>query len=302
MQKFLHYYLKSITGIILILMIILGSCRKPSDPPAPDTTTKYDACFDGGSSSSLDIVTFNVEQFPKNGYETIAELATLINAINADIIALQEVTSDSDLDKLDDLLDDYSALAYPIDNSDWNLAYLFRNSEIQIDASETKILFEDDWYSFPRPPFEIHATHIPSSTEVILLNNHLKCCGGSDNEDRRRTASEKLHNYIESNYPDDAVIVLGDLNDEIDGTSEASNVFWDFVNDPSDFAVADMIIATGSPLWWSYPSWPSHIDHIIISDELFDMVDEVSTLKADACYSDYPDIISDHRPVYLRLK
>lgn len=302
MQKILHYYLKSISGTIIILIVLVGSCRKPSDPPEPDTTTKYDACFDGGSSSTLDIVTFNVEQFPKSGYETIVELATLIKAIDADIIALQEVSSESNLVQLDDLLVNYTAIEYPIDNSYWNLAYLYKNSEIQIDATKTKVIFEDDWYSFPRPPFEIHITHLPSSTEVILLNNHLKCCSGSENEDRRRTASEKLHSYIESNYPDDAVIVLGDLNDEIDGSSEANNVFWDFVNDPSDFAVADMDIATGSPLWWSYPSWPSHIDHIIISDELFDMVEDITTLKADACFSAYPDIISDHRPVYLRLK
>lgn len=286
----------------LILLAIAGSCRKPSGPPGPDTGTKYDACFEGGSSSSLDIVTFNVEQFPKEGYETIAELATLIKAMNADIIALQEITSTSDLDRLDVLLDDYRALEYPINNSDWNLAYLYNPSEIQIDASETKIIFDNDWYSFPRPPFEIHATHVPSSTDLILLNNHLKCCGGSDNENRRRTAAEQLHDYIDSNYPNDAVIVLGDLNDEIDGTSYSSNVFWDFVNDPSHYSVADMPIATGSSLWWSYPSWPSHIDHIIITDELFDMVDTLMTLKPDACYNDYPDVISDHRPVYLRLK
>jgi len=287
---------------VIIILIIAVSCRKPTDPPGPDVSTRYDACFDGGTSSSLDIVTFNVEQFPKAGYETIVELATLVKAINADIIALQEVSSDSNLDQLDDLLDNYAALEYPIDNSYWNLAYLYKKSEIQIDAAKTKIIFEDDWYSFPRPPFEIHAKHIPSSTDIILLNNHLKCCGGSDNKDRRRTASEKLHDYIDANYPSDAVIVLGDLNDDIDGSSYSSNVFWDFVNDPSDYSVADMDIATGSSLWWSYPSWPSHIDHIIITDELFDMVDTVMTLKPDACYNDYPDVISDHRPVYLKLK
>jgi len=288
--------------VILVLLVLTASCRKPSDPPGPDITTKYDACFEGGSNTSLDIVTFNVELFPKEGYETIAELATLVEAMNADIIALQEISSTSDLQRLDNLLDDYSALEYPIDNSDWNLAYLYNSSEIRIDASETKIIFEDDWYSFPRPPFEIHATHLPSSTDLILLNNHLKCCGGSDNEERRRTASEKLYSYINNNYPSKAVVVLGDLNDEIDGSTFSSNVFWSFVNDPNNYSVADISIAEGSSLWWSYPSWPSHIDHIIISNELFNMVDTVITLKPDACYNDYPDVISDHRPVFLKLK
>ncbi len=297
------HYLRSIIPVVIVLAAIVWSCRKPTPPKVTEVIpNKYDSCFATGSDSTLDIVTLNVQQFPKMGLETIEELVILIEKMEADIIALQEITSSTDLSSLDDLLEDYSALAYPINNSDWNLAYLYRDSEISIDASETKIIFSDDFYSFPRPPFEIHATHIPTSTDIIVLNNHLKCCGGSENEDRRRTASEKLHSYIESNYPDDAIIVLGDLNDEIDGSSASTNVFWDFVNDPDNYSVADMSIATGSSLWWSYPSWPSHIDHIIISDELFSMVDTVLTVRADWCYNNYSNVISDHRPVYLRLK
>ena len=32
---------------------------------------------------------------------------------------------------------------------------------------------------------------------MLIINNHLKCCGGSDNEERRRDASEKLKQYID---------------------------------------------------------------------------------------------------------
>jgi len=284
----------------LAFLFILTQCRKPSNPAGPDNSTKYKACITGGSGSTLDIVTFNTELFPLSGYETVSELATLIEAMNADIIAFQEISSKTDFDRLDDLLDDYSAIPYPINNSDWNLAWLVKDSEISV--TSTKIIFDDDYWAFPRPPFELHVSHKPTSTDLILLNNHLKCCGGSDNEDRRRSASDQLYSYINSTYPNKAVIVLGDLNDEIDGTSYSSNVFWSFVNDPSRYRVADMEIAEGSALWWSYPSWPSHIDHIIVSNELFSMIDTTMVFKPDACYSDYPSIISDHRPVYLRLK
>ena len=288
--------------VILSLLILLSNCRKPNVPPGPDNPEKYDACIIGGSSESIDIVTFNVEQFPMNGYETVAELAILINSMKADIIALQEISSATDFDRLDDLLEDYSGIAYPIDNSDWNLAYLYRHSEISIDNSKTKIIFENDFQAFPRPPFEIHASHKTKAKDIILINNHLKCCGGYDNELRRRSASEQLYTYINRTYPNDAVIVLGDLNDEIDGTTYSSNVFWSFVNDPLNYKVSDMEIANGNPIWWSYPSYPSHIDHIIVSNELFDMIDTTMVYKPDACYSDFPSVISYHRPVYLRLK
>ena len=31
-----------------------------------------------------------------------------------------------------------------------------------------------------------------------------------------------------------------------------------------------MNIALGPSSNWSYPTWPSHLDHILISDEVFD--------------------------------
>lgn len=289
---------KYIPLLLAILLLTLSQCSETEYSSEQDYSDKYKACLNGGSSTSLEIVTFNVEHFPLAGSETLSELAGMIKAINADIIAFQEIASKADFQILDNMLEAYSGIMYPIDNSDWNLAYLYKDSEISISSS--KIIFEDDFWAFPRPPFELHARHKPSMTDLIVLNNHLKCCDGS--EDRRRSASDQLYSYINNTYPNDAVIVLGDLNDEIDGSSYSSNVFWSFVNDHTLFKVADMEIAKGSVLWWSYPSYPSHIDHIIVSNELFGMIDTTMVLKPEACFSKYPTIISDHRPVYLRLK
>ena len=291
--------------ILLVLLLSLAAvtdCRRINDPPQPDTSIDFEACVAGPSSATFDIVTFNAETFPKNGQESVYAMADLLSDLDADIIALQEVASKVDFDQLDNLLRNYRGIFYPVDNDDWNLAYLYKPSEVTIDLDETKILFEDNWSAFPRPPFEIHATHTTTGIGVVIINNHLKCCGGTDNEERRRTASDMLHQYAEDTYPDRPLVILGDLNDEIAGTTEQENVFWSFVNDPGDFLFADMEIATGSATWWSYPSWPSHIDHIIISDELFQRLDETRVFKPDACYSLYPDMISDHRPVYIRLK
>ncbi len=292
---------KSLAGLVMVVMVLAG-CRKVSDPPVPDKGVDFEACVQGAGASAFEIVTFNVETFPKGGYESVQVLADLVSEMDADLVAFQEVASEADFIKLDELLPAYRGIFYPIDNDDWNLAYLYKTGSVTVDQEETKILFQGDFSAFPRPPFEIHVTHQATGLSVVVINNHLKCCGGTDNEERRRSASDQLHNYVETTYPDVPVVILGDLNDEITGETEQSNVFWSFVNDPGDFAFADMAIATGSPIWWSYPSWPSHIDHIIISDELFSRKDTVMVFKPDACYSDYPDILSDHRPVFLRLK
>ncbi|HWR74637.1 MAG TPA: endonuclease/exonuclease/phosphatase family protein, partial [Bacteroidales bacterium] len=259
------------------------------------------ACVVPGTSSSLDIVTFNVEGFPKAGYSSVTALAALLKTIDADAVALQEVASEADFIRMANLMPGWSGYFYPIDNDDWNLAYLFKDSEIEVSLESARLLFKDDFYAFPRPPFEIMISHKPSGTDLYLINLHLKCCGGTDNENSRRTASQKLKEYLDSQRGDDAVVMLGDYNDEIASVNESENPFLNFVNDPDDYLFSDLAIAKGTPLWWSYPSWPSHLDHILVTDELAQYVDTTMVVKASPCYPDYADVLSDHRPVMVSI-
>jgi len=55
--------------------------------------------------------------------------------------------------------------------------------------------------------------------------------------------------------------------------------------------------AAGCQSNWSYPSWPSHIDHLLIANELPDNLIEVKTLRMNDCLSSYDPDISDHLPV-----
>ncbi len=284
----------------LAISLIMVSCRKPAS--SSNEGTDFSDCVICGSDNTFDIATFNIQEYPRYNQETAKVVAELIKQMNVDIIALQEISSEEEFDKLVERLIGWEGIYYPIDNSVWNLAYLYKVSEVDIDDTESKVIFRDDFWSFPRPPFEIHVTHLPTGIETILINNHFKCCEGDDNEERRRNATDSLHKYISVNYPDEPVIVLGDLNDEIDGTSYETNVFWTLINDTDNFKFTDMSIARGNVSWWSYPSWPSHIDHICVSDELFQNIDTTIVNRPDRCYSEYEEIISDHRPVYLRLK
>jgi len=303
--KYLMKQLMRFSRIIIVILLLYiaasSGCRKVPEPPVPDNSEDFLPCIPyPGSNQTLDVVTFNIETFPINGYTSVITVASLLNAIDADVYALQEVASESGFDQLVDLMPGYAGLFYLINNSDWNLAYIYKVSEISLNSAFTRLLFTDSQY-FPRPPFEIKIHHTPTNRDVYIINNHLKCCGGSENETSRRNASEMMKDYIETSRPDDAVIILGDLNDEITGTSTIDNPFLNFINDPSDYLFTDMSIAKGSALWWSYPSYPSHIDHILVTDELFSAIDTTVVYKAAPCYSDYSVYISDHRPVGVRL-
>ncbi len=291
--------------VVLVTGLSVWSCHKIKDPSDDtqndDTVNIFSDYITGGSSEYFDIMTLNTHGFPADGENSINMLAELIKAMQPDVLALQEITNKTDFNKLDDLLEDYSGLYYPVNNSTYNLAYLINDREVTVDYSWSRVLFSGDYSSFPRLPFEIHVTHTTKDIDLYLINNHLKCCSGAENEARRRSASEKLHTYIMEEHPNDAVIVLGDLNDDITEPS-LSNVFQVFLDDPQNFEFTDMGIAVGSPLWWSYPSWPSHIDHMLVTNELFGHVDTTIVFKPEAGYNMYPLVISDHRPEYLRLK
>ena len=297
-RKFLHKFL---WVSILALAAVAISCRRVPDPPSPDDTSLFAACVIPGSSSTIDIITFNVQGFPMAGYTSVTALSALIRAIDPDIVALQEVASEADFNRMVKLMPGWTGAFYPINNDDWNLAYLIKNSEMEIIPGTVRTLFEDDSWAFPRPPFEIMVRHKASGRELLLINLHLKCCGGTDNESRRRSASEQLKEYLDGQRADDAVVMLGDYNDEITSVYAAENPFLNFIYDPADYSFTDMTIATGSQLWWSYPSWPSHIDHILVTNELFAGIDTTVVIKASPCYPDYGEVLSDHRPVGVRI-
>ena len=102
------------------------------------------------------------------------------------------------------------------------------------------------------------------------------------------------------------VFIVGDLNDSITD-SESSNVFNNILND-STFYFADMSIALGTTSNWSFPTYPSHIDHIIINSNILDypnIIYETQTLLVENIFSggfsEYDSYVSDHRPVLINF-
>jgi len=136
----------------------------------------------------------------------------------------------------------------------------------------------------------------------------LKAMSGSENEERRELASVALKEYVEEYFIDQRVIITGDLNDEIQEEQFAPNVFWNFISD-ENYLFVDMDIAEGSSSQWSFPSWPSHLDHILINAQFFDEYNsgtaEVRTIQLDDCLTgglgEYRDDISDHLPVGFKV-
>lgn len=285
--------------LLLISSLLFASCNNDDGnnvtPKTEDDPCAFDisSCAPATSASSLDIMTWNIEHFPKRDDETICRLTHIIDSLDVDIIAVQEIMSTTDFQSLADELDGWEAAYYDV-RGDIELGFLMKTSEI-MSHTDLQAIYPDSSYEFPREPVLTTITH-KSGLEVTLINMHLKCC--DNGEHRRGEASVLLKDYIDTELPANNVVVLGDFNDDI----LSGSPFENFINDSANYEFADQDIAAGSEDDWSYPSWPSHLDHMLITNELTDNVVSVSTVKLDDCVQGYSGYISDHRPVVMSLK
>jgi endonuclease/exonuclease/phosphatase family metal-dependent hydrolase len=263
-----------------------------------------------GTASTFEVMTWNIEKFPKNDNTTVTYVKQALLALQADIVALQEIKNQSKFDtlitelQLEDNESGWEGKWQYCDSYGNNLAFIYRGS--QFSNVQTYTIYNNDWYAFPRPPLIFEGSF--QNQFFVIINNHFKAMGDADSVARRREASLKLDQYIRENLNNINVIVLGDMNDELTD-SETQNVFWNFITEPDYYRFADWEIAYSPSSEWSYPSWPSHIDHILITYPLFSYFNQLSTItstiKIDTFMSggwnEYKTNISDHRPVAMKI-
>lgn len=291
--------MKKLFFILLILLWTLLSAQSLVD-------------LEFGDDDTFEIVTWNIEWFPINGQATADSVSQIIQAIDVDVIAIQEI---SDTTMFKQMINDLPDFEYYFHSNYFGgLAYVYQPETVQILNIYEIYTTQQYWRPFPRSPMVMEMSCLGQN--YIIINNHFKAFGDGimnlddpwDEETRRFDAANLLYDFIMNEHPDENSIILGDLNDIL--TDEPpNNVFINFINDPENFLFTDMDIATGSSINWSYPGWPSHIDHILITNELFDEfsdpVSQIETLKIDEYLSgglnSYYQYISDHRPVALKL-
>ena len=261
-----------------------------------------------GTDNDLDIMTWNIEWFPKNGQVTIDYVGQIIEALEIDVLAIQEVDDILSFNQVINGLDNYEGYL----ESSWfaGLAYIYNTQTVEINNIYEIYTSSPYWSPFPRSPMVMDMNFM--NENYIIINNHFKCCGDDnmnlndddDEETRRYIASNLLKEYVDNYFPDSNVIILGDLNDELNDNPN-DNVFQMILDDFENYFFTDMEIAQGNSNGWSYPSWPSHLDHILITNELFDNNLYVEVIRIDdfmdGGFSQYDQNISDHRPVALKL-
>ena len=129
-----------------------------------------------GSDSKLDVMTWNCEFFPAAADSTIIAMSEIINDIDVDIIAFQEIKKAAWFEKLLKTLPDYDYVISQ-NSSFFDQAYIYKKDLFKyIRISEP---FSDNDYNFAgRPPFRLDLLMDYKNIEVplSLINLHMKCC------------------------------------------------------------------------------------------------------------------------------
>ncbi|MGC9450372.1 MAG: endonuclease/exonuclease/phosphatase family protein [Oceanipulchritudo sp.] len=273
------------------------------------------------------VATFNAEWL---GYPTnsdnwngsrstqIEAVAAEILALEADIVALQEVIVDPvNGNALQDLVDELNAVdplgmwegdynpkfsiwwnpdfeAYPAQRQ----AYVWRSATVRFLSSEVMldqvIDAGDRLFASGRLPFllRVEAGPVGFRREVQLINLHLKCCRTYD--DRRAESMIFLLDELYSQYAEVSLIVLGDFNVADRGGAYGEISEWGFYDDDDGDGAPDFAHAAGAvaDLNWD------DIDHIMVSNELLPYWERLPVEQRNGITSSF---VSDHPIVYTRL-
>lgn len=303
--------------LAISLFVILGQgCNKRvTNPPIsqpPDSSRIQLPRF--GGDDSLEIAAWNIEWFPygdpdnprSDQNRTISDVAEIMKDLDIDLYAMEEIADTLAFRQLLTELPGYDGV-YSSDVYSFGqyqkTAVVYRKSLIQI--SDKKALFTDDSYSFPRPPLHVYVTAQRNNKTVDFhfIVVHLKASGGSTNEARRRSACQKLENYIKTQIAagsDPDFVVAGDWNDVLTDPP-SQNVFEAFLNYPQDYTFLTWGLAQNPSENSTYIGWSSGsvIDHILITASMMPVYDSgtTATIKVDQYFSSYVLEVSDHRPV-----
>lgn len=301
------------------------------------------------TSVTLDIVNWNLEFFgarsedygneefgPADESLQLANVRTILDSLNADIVAVQEVSDDSLFFQLVSSLGHYKGVCSP------RFSYSFQGPDDEfppqkvcfiydtttVSHVEARVMFEglydsvrlidasllpgypggnaSSFYSSGRLPYLFNATVTINGveTQISLIDVHAKSGAAPDDHARRAYDTQVLKDSLDAHYGGRKFIFLGDLNDDLDQSIATGlpSPYAAYVNDTIQyFAVTKILSDIGGR---STVSFGDVIDHQILSDEIREeyLDGSAAIIAPFRMIPNYANTTSDHLPVITRYQ
>ncbi len=291
---------------------------------------------------TFDVVSWNIEWFgsssndPSDDNLQLQNVKTVIEDLDADIYAFQEIV---DLDKFKELvnaLEGYKGFTSPAVSAGASfeeaqkLAFIYKTATV--DSLSTQVLLQgvnpNDLVNYPsttdrfwasgRLPymFKVRVNTQGGDRELALINVHTRSNGGGESTTNPRYAMrrydvEVLKDSLDAHFANMPLIILGDYNDDLDetvadqtaptvNTSESS--FIRYVEDSENYVPVTLNLSNAGLR--TFITFENVIDHVIISDELeIDwLVSSERIVQPFDLVNNYESTTSDHLPVMVRFQ
>lgn len=269
--------------------------------------------------ATLDVTTWNLLWFGStdttlgvsNKQRQFNSVRMALDSMRSDIYALQEVVTASVLDSLaGSVQGSYTGLLAPIEQQQ-KMAYLVNNATAAVVESGLAVNGGSQAWASGRFPFRMTARCTVGGVErkILLFNIHAKATGDSttaqDDWQRRKTDAETFHDYLNTFYASDPVIVLGDFNDDVTSSVVTPNPtpYAVFIEDTANWRVLTKPMSElGLRSYIGSTINARMLDHIIVSNELFGAIHRTYLEAPNAFLSSYTTTVSDHLPVTVRIR
>jgi hypothetical protein len=293
---------------------------------------------------TFDVVNWNIEWFgstdPGQGPTDInlqlQNVKKVIEDLDADVYAFQEITSLSKFQELVAALPAYGMAVSPATSAGGEFAeeaqkltYLFKLATV--DTIQTRVLLTgvtpESLVNYPSTPERFWASgRLPFLMDIktningvqqniTLVNVHTRSNGGGESAANPRYAMRRydvnvLKDSLDTYYSNVPLILLGDYNDDLDetvadqtaptvGTSETS--FINYINDPDNYI--PITISLSKAGLRTFPSFEDVIDHQIISNDLREnwIVNSERIVAPYDLIPNYDNTTSDHLAIESRF-
>ncbi|HCL07115.1 MAG TPA: hypothetical protein DHW64_14725 [Chitinophagaceae bacterium] len=294
--------------------------------------------FTGTSLRTLKVVNWNLEWFgstasglgPNNKDLQQQNVQTVLNTLKADVYALVEIVDTLRFKAVAEALpgnyeyvvNTYGSYADDVNDPDYagaqKLGFIY-NKDVVKKLSTRPILKASTGNAFNswasgRFPFLMQAeVTLNGATSVVdFIVIHAKANTGNtadkiEGYERRKAGADELKDSLDAVFPNNRIIILGDMNDDFDKTitTEMAPVtvssYSSFLNDATNYTPITLPLSlTGNS---STASFPDMIDHVITSSEMsIAYVQNSAKVFRDVLtlINGYASTTSDHFPIITK--
>lgn len=290
----------------------LGGITPPDGPALAVVPAK-------GTASTLDVAGWNIEWFgsttngPSNETLQASNARDVISGTDFDVWGVAEITDQAAWNSLESSLTGYTGFlagesivtsgSTYYSSTEQKVGILYKSSLATLVGARIILTAHDADFA-GRPPLEVklNVTLNGVTEQVVVIVLHMKAFNDLSSWQKRQNASSALKSYLDSTYPTQKVIVVGDWNDDVDTsiTSGQASPYQNFVDDAADYAFPTRALSLAGVS--STTSYSDMIDHHLDTNELYATLVPGSTevYRVDAYVSSYDATTSDHYPVLSR--